>query len=177
MYSPGDRLIASWDTALKANGTSDYTVGTIWLVRKDTCYLLERVRGRYDFPDLKRVVIAARDRWPGLETIVEDKGSGISLIQDLRRTNFAVTGITVTSKEDKIQRLASASTLFESGAVYFPINALWLQDLESELLGFPAVRHDDQVDSISQLLNRVKKLPPTVFVIPIIITRPRDFPL
>ena len=36
--------------------------------------------------------------------------------------------------------------------VHFPKNAPWLDDLEAELLGFPGMPHDDQVDSVSQAL-------------------------
>jgi predicted phage terminase large subunit-like protein len=36
--------------------------------------------------------------------------------------------------------------------VHFPEDAPWLGELMAELLGFPGVRHDDQVDSISQAL-------------------------
>jgi predicted phage terminase large subunit-like protein len=54
---------------------------------------------------------------------------------------------------DKVERLATASIAFEQGRVYFPAHASWLPDLERELLGFPATKHDDQVDSISQYLN------------------------
>ena len=34
----------------------------------------------------------------------------------------------------------------------FPRGASWLAGLETELFSFPASRHDDQVDSISQAL-------------------------
>jgi phage terminase large subunit-like protein len=44
------------------------------------------------------------------------------------------------------------SAKFESGLVYFPKDARWLHDLEDELFGFPYVRYDDQVDSLSQAL-------------------------
>jgi predicted phage terminase large subunit-like protein len=36
--------------------------------------------------------------------------------------------------------------------VHFREDAPWLDELMAELLGFPGVRHDDQVDSISQAL-------------------------
>jgi phage terminase large subunit-like protein len=42
---------------------------------------------------------------------------------------------------------------FESGQVFFPNDAPWLSDLETELFAFPNSRHDDQVDSISQALS------------------------
>ena len=42
---------------------------------------------------------------------------------------------------------------FESGQVFFPRGAPWLEDLEAELFAFPGSRHDDQVDSISQALG------------------------
>ena len=41
---------------------------------------------------------------------------------------------------------------FENGQVFFPKEAPGLQNLEDELFAFPNVRHDDQVDSISQAL-------------------------
>jgi hypothetical protein len=45
------------------------------------------------------------------------------------------------------------SAKFEGGRVFFPKQARWLADLESELFAFPHGRHDDQVDSISQALG------------------------
>ena len=56
---------------------------------------------------------------------------------------------------DKIMRLEAQTSLFASGFVCFPENAPWLNELLSELLGFPGVRHDDQVDSVSQALGLI----------------------
>jgi predicted phage terminase large subunit-like protein len=156
---PGDKFMVSFDTAIKTSGQSDFTVGTVWLVRKQACYLLDVIRGRYDYPTLKAVVLKTRNRWRGVELLIEDKGSGSSLIQDLRREGISV--IAIVPKLEKQQRLASASTLIEGGMVHFPAKAPWLDGLEAELLGFPNARYDDQADSVSQLLNRVKKSPST----------------
>lgn len=42
--------------------------------------------------------------------------------------------------------------------LYVPISAPWYVELKSELLGFPAAKHDDQVDAlglIGQLLDQM----------------------
>jgi predicted phage terminase large subunit-like protein len=159
--SPGksrDLVIASWDTALKATELSDYSVGTVWLVRGETCYLLDLVRARLEYPALKRAVLEMRARWRVAHTLIEDKGSGTTLIQDLHRENVKV--IPIKAETDKETRLYSVQGKFEAGSVIFPKNAPWLDDLRTELLGFPASRHDDQVDSISQALSWIIRRKP-----------------
>jgi predicted phage terminase large subunit-like protein len=49
-------------------------------------------------------------------------------------------------------RLTAQAAQFHAGVVHFREDAPWLDELMAELLGFPGVRHDDQVDSISQAL-------------------------
>ena len=83
--------------------------------------------------------------------MIEDKASGQSLIQEFRNT--AIPVIAINPQSDKVTRLNSVSTMFESGQVYFPENAPWLADLEIELHTFPLSKHDDRVDSISQALE------------------------
>jgi predicted phage terminase large subunit-like protein len=147
---PGDYMVISWDTAMKPTEISDYSVGTIWHVQGDNCYLIDLVRGRFDFTELKRAVMHQRARWLDAHILIEDKGSGTSLIQELRREQ--VNTISITPDTDKVTR-----PRFESGSVHFPENAPWLDDLISELLGFPEGRYDDQVDSISQALAWIEK--------------------
>ncbi|HET7378219.1 MAG TPA: phage terminase large subunit, partial [Anaerolineae bacterium] len=148
---PRDMIVISWDTAMKATELADYSVGTIWHVQDGKSYLLDLVRGRYDYPDLKRAVVNTKKRWPDGHLLIEDKGSGTSLIQDLQRDGIPV--IAIKPEGDKVTRLFANQAQFEGGAVYFPETANWLPDLVFELLGFPQVRHDDQVDSIAQALT------------------------
>jgi phage terminase large subunit-like protein len=37
---------------------TNYSVGTVWLMQKENTYLLDLLRGRYDYPEFKRLVIA-----------------------------------------------------------------------------------------------------------------------
>ena len=59
------------------------------LVRGETIYVLDVVRERLEYPDLKRAVLLQHNRWrqavPAYNLLIEKKGSGLSLIQDLYR--------------------------------------------------------------------------------------------
>ena len=147
----GDLLLLSWDTAMKASETADYSVCTVWLLRDEAHYLLDLVRERLDFPDLKRQAMALHERWGPRATLVEDKGSGTSLLQELQLAGLPA--IPFRSASDKVMRMHGQSVRFEAGSVYLPKAAPWLEELLTELLAFPAGRHDDQVDSISQALE------------------------
>ena len=149
------RVVVSWDTAMKATELSDYSVGTAWLVDGSDCYLLDIIRDRFDFPDLRRAVLAQYHRYRPSSVLIEDKGSGTSLIQDLRYHRIPV--IAIGAEHDKITRLYTVQPKFESRSVFLPRNAPWLPDLVAELLAFPNGRHDDQVDSISQALAWVER--------------------
>ena len=82
---------------------------------------------------------------------MEGKGSGTSLIQELTAERIPV--IAYKSQADKLTRMSGQTPRFESGSVFLPQDAPWLDDLLAELLAFPGGRHDDQVDSISQALE------------------------
>jgi predicted phage terminase large subunit-like protein len=108
--------------------------------------------------------------------LIEDKGSGTSVIQELRAMNVAVIGI--TPEGDKVTRAAKVSAQFEAGAVFFPKTAPWLACLKAELLGFPNVRHDDQLDSVTQALSWLwenRKKQQISWVGPIVVTAPRRY--
>jgi predicted phage terminase large subunit-like protein len=145
-------ILQSWDTASKGGPDNDWSVCTTWLVaRKERWYLLDVVRIRADYPTLKATAIAEANKWKARRVLVEDKGTGTSLVQELRHE---VSGIIAVEPEgDKVSRLAVASAKIEAGQVFFPEQAPWLPDLEAELFAFPGGRHDDQCDSISQALR------------------------
>jgi predicted phage terminase large subunit-like protein len=173
---PRDLIVISIDTAMKGDPGADYSVATIWLSHGDNMYLLDVWRERVDYPALKRAVLRLRETYPGATLLIEDKGSGTSLIQDLRAQDVATIGINPDG--DKATRLAKVSAQFESGAVMFPKAAPWLGGLKAELLAFPSVKHDDQVDSVSQALlwNRRRRQNEHKFVVPFVAGTPRYIP-
>jgi predicted phage terminase large subunit-like protein len=169
-----DLLVISIDTAMKGSPSADYSVATVWLSRGENAYLLDLWRDRVDYPELRRAISRLREMYPTAVFLIEDKGSGTSLIQDLRSEDKAP--IAVDPEGDKVTRLAAVSPQFESGAVWFPKTAPWLSSFKAELLGFPNVKYDDQVDSTSQALLWIKRHRQNEirFVEPIIFSRRRE---
>jgi predicted phage terminase large subunit-like protein len=144
-------VMQSWDTANKGGPQNDWSVCTTWiLTRNMRWYLVDVWRGRRDYPALKAKVVSLAKQYGARRVLVEDAGSGTALVQDLRGQVPGIIG--VTPERDKRSRMAVASSRFEAGEVFLPERAPWLADLESELFAFPGGRHDDQCDSISQVL-------------------------
>ena len=153
----GSFILQSWDTAAKGGPNNDYSVCTTWLRTNDGIwYLLDVWRERVDYPALKTKVAELAKKWSADQVLVEESGTAIALLDELK---FAVPGLTgIKPDRDKQTRMSVASAIFEAGQVHFPESATWLPELEAELFSFPGSRHDDQVDSISQAINHGKSL-------------------
>jgi predicted phage terminase large subunit-like protein len=120
--------------------------------------LREEVAGEITHMALRRKVIEVYERWDRFckpTILIEDAGSGTSLIQELY--DHYIPAIGIRSEGDKVMRMSAQTAKIEAGAVHLPRQALWLDDLKSELLAFPQGLHDDQVDSISQALNWISR--------------------
>jgi predicted phage terminase large subunit-like protein len=144
-------IIQSWDVANKQGEENDYSVCTTWVVHEKKYYLKDLLRGRFDFPTLKRRVSEQAKLHKASQVLIEDAGFGTALIQEFKTADFSV--VAVKPEHDKKIRMAIRAAKFENGQVLFPKEAPWLAELESELFAFPNGRHDDQVDSISQALG------------------------
>jgi len=153
-----EQYVVSWDTAMKATELSDYSVGTVWGIMCDFYYLLDLVRLRLDYPALRRKVIEMYHRWHRPNVLIEDAGSGTSLIQDLKE--HRIRAVPIRPVADKIVRMAAQSAKIEAGRVLLPRHAPWLDDLRTEILAFPHGLHDDQVDSIAQALRWISRPKP-----------------
>jgi predicted phage terminase large subunit-like protein len=150
----GDKIIVSWDTALSEKEFASYSVAVVLQLRGETVYVLDVVRERLEYPDLRRKALELHTRWrsicDGYSLLIEDKGSGMGLIQDLSREHIHVTA--VNPKSDKIMRMNTQTSRIEAGSVFLPRRASWLDAFRQELCSFPGGRHDDQVDAFSQAL-------------------------
>ena len=83
--------------------------------------------------------------------LIEDASSGAGLIQLLRSSGLNILGR--KPRLEKEVRAATQSACFEAGRVVLPKSAAWIADYETELLGFPSAKFDDQVDSTTQFLE------------------------
>ncbi len=168
-------ILQSWDTALTANTFSDYTAFTAWGVfepkeGKYAVMLLDAWKERLEYPDLKKKVQYEWQTRYGDEgggrradfVLVEEKGSGISIIQDMQRMNIPVRKYNPGSA-DKVSRAHLITYLFEAGLVYFPESdrfkgkfMSWAEEVLDNLLGFPNMEHDDLVDSTTQAVRLLR---------------------
>lgn len=150
-------IIQSWDTAIKSGKGSDASVCLTFEHQEGEGLhlLLDCWAARVEYPELKRALLTlAGDYCPDV-ILIEDKASGQSLIQDIRKeTSLPVLPIMPIG--DKVTRFARVTPMIEAGMVALPKYAKWLAAFEQELLLFPHGSHDDRVDALSQYLNWVR---------------------
>ena len=147
-----DLIVQSWDTASKADQVHDYSVCSTWLRRGKDHYLLDVRRIRLVYPDLKKMIVDLAQQFGAEAVLIEDKGSGTNLIQDLHAGDL-IRPIAILPEGDKTMRMLPQTAKIEAGHVFLPKSAPWLDAFRREVLQFPNGRHDDQIDSLSQYLS------------------------
>lgn len=148
-------IIQSWDTAIKTGLQHDYSVCATFYEHDGVHYLADIYRGKWDYPTLKRVIEQHAHQHNTDIMLMEDKASGQSMLQDLKREG-RLHPKGVTPVKDKLTRAVAATAFFEAGRVALPHEAHWLTPFETELFQFPHSKHDDQVDAVTQYVNWVR---------------------
>jgi predicted phage terminase large subunit-like protein len=159
---PCEFVIMSLDAAQEANNRADYNALTTWGVffNEETnnynIILLNSIKKRLEFPELKKLVFEEYKDWEPDAFIVEKKSNGAALYQELRRMGVPVSEFTPGKGQDKISRVNAVSDLFSSGIVWAP-DKRWAKDVIEECNDFPAGANDDLVDSTTQALLRFRQ--------------------
>lgn len=146
-----ERVIQSWDTAIKTEEWNDCSVCTTWGVVGDDIFLIDVYRARHKYPDLRDAVIAQAARYRPATVLIEDRASGSQLLQELPRLGLQICQA-IEPERDKQMRMASQTAILANGFVHVPEDAPWLAEYLYEMSVFPNGKHDDQVDSTSQFL-------------------------
>ena len=155
-------VIMSLDAAQEANNRADYNALTTWGVffnentNNYNIILLNSIKKRLEFPELKKLVFEEYKDWEPDAFIVEKKSNGAALYQELRRMGLPVSEFTPGKGQDKISRVNAVSDLFSSGIVWAP-DKRWAKDVIEECNDFPAGANDDLVDSTTQALLRFRQ--------------------
>lgn len=167
-------VVLSLDTAFSDKTTADFTVCQVWGIveykGQKRALLLDRWAEQIGYPDLKDRVRKlylktlygpeGKERRPDI-ILIEDKGSGISLRQDLERSKLPCHPYN-PGKADKTMRLHASAPLVRSGLVMLPESSTkqmeprdWTLPMIEQVCAFSGpetLEHDDEVDAFSQAM-------------------------
>ena len=155
-------VIQSYDTAFLKKETADYSAITTWGIfypNEDSgacLILLDAIKGRYEFPELRRLALEQYQYWKPESVIVEAKASGLPLTYELRKMDIPVINFTPSKGNDKHARVNAVAPLFESGMIYAP-EQKFAEEVIEECAAFPYGDHDDLVDSTTQAIMRFRQ--------------------
>jgi predicted phage terminase large subunit-like protein len=160
-------IIMALDAAAEANNRADFTSLTTWGVfyneeeNMHQIILLNAIKRRMEFPELKALSMEEYQEWEPDAFIVEKKSSGTPLYQEMRRAGVMVQEYTpvrgtANNPNSKMARLNSVSDIISSGLVWVPPKR-WAEELVEEVAGFPFAANDDQVDTTIMALMRFRQ--------------------
>jgi len=155
-------IIMALDAAQEKTNRADYNALTTWGVffneptNNYNIILLNSIKERLEFPELKALVLKEYKEWEPDAFIVEKKSNGAALYQEMRRMGVPVGEFTPGKGQDKISRVNAVSDLFSSGIVWAPDHR-WAREVVEECNDFPSGTHDDLVDSTTLALLRFRQ--------------------
>ncbi len=145
--------LISIDATFKDSDDSDYVVIQVWGKHRADMYLIEQVRAKMNFMATVQAIRNMHKKHPDATwKLIEDKANGSAIISTLHREIGGI--IPVNPEGGKVARVNAVSAYIESGNVYLPRQAEWVHDFVEEAASFPNGKHEDQVDAMSQALNR-----------------------
>jgi predicted phage terminase large subunit-like protein len=161
-----DYVIQTLDTAYSKKETADFSVIGTWGVFHPSAdsgpnlILLNVRKGRWDFPELKRVAKEEYKYWEPDNVLIEAKATGTPLQHELRKMGIPVTMYSPggrRSGQDKVSRANAVSPMLESGMVWYPEDEEFAQEMVEECAAFPNGANDDQVDVMVMALMRFRQ--------------------
>lgn len=139
------------DFALTTKSRSDWTVVMVCGVAPDgRMFVLHLERKKLDGPKIVPHLQQILKDWKCPVLYMETNGLQALLFEEARRELLPVVGVHVD--KDKVTRAIPAQVAMETGRIWFPRRAEWLEDFKAELFSFPPedkTTKDDQVDALS----------------------------
>ena len=159
----GGRITLSIDTGVKCGEEHDFTVIEVWKEVERFHYLGDVIRTKVEMPELLARVRHLARVYPSAEILIEDVNNGAALYQTLKGELPRHRLKPITPKLGKFERALACIDMIETGRVWLPEDAPWLETFLFEACNFPNGKNDDQVDAMTQYLNfAATRRPPMV---------------
>ena len=160
-YPEVSYVLASIDTAYTAKEENDFSAMTVWGVFEDDnevprVMLMNAWRAKMELHELVEKIAATARRFKVDHMLVENKATGISVAQEIRRVyGYEDWGLQLIDpkKQDKVARAYSVQHLFADGLVFAPHSFSWADMVITECASFPKAKNDDLVDTVTQALR------------------------
>lgn len=145
-----------WDAAVKDKETNDYYVCATIATYNNKNYLLNIFRERLTIvtfeTEVENLALLYNPNYIG----IEDKANGSPVIQIFKSNNkLPVLPEGIAPVGSKEFRIKLATSILKKG-ISVPYNAPWLDVFLKEVVMFPQVTHDDQVDALSMGMNNIR---------------------
>jgi predicted phage terminase large subunit-like protein len=159
----------AFDFAISEKKQNDYTVGTVVLHdADDMAHVVDQVRFKSgDAFHIVEAVLNLATRWHnrtltlGFEDGMIYRSIEALLKKRMRERNFYPSITVLKPITDKLARAKVLQGRMQQGMVSFASGAPWFDQLQLEMLRFPAGVHDDQVDSLAWAMHlMVGRQPP-----------------
>lgn len=151
-----DSVTQSWDATFKSKANDDFVAGQVWAKRGANFYMLDRRHARMTFTETLSAIKEVTRRYPEAHRkLIEDKANGSAIIDTLKTKIGGI--VPVEPDGGKEVRAGAVSPLWEAGNVFLP-HPRWrpgIDDMVEEMINFPNAEHDDEVDAMTQALNKI----------------------
>ncbi len=142
----------------QVKGSGLYSVGMTfgWHAMEERWYLLDVIRKRLDYTELKATIKRERKRWRTDKVLIEASAMGGALLQEFRKEASGVYQA-VNVVKSKLDRFIPQTDWIKSGQLAIPSEKPWFDNFRRELLAFPDSAHDDQVDALTQFAEYTRR--------------------
>lgn len=165
----GRTIYQAWDFAITTKQANDWTVGvTVLHDENDDIFVLHVNRFRSDDgADIMKTLVDYAREWGCMTVGVEDgqiwKSLESTFVRICGEEKYYPAYEVLQPLTDKMVRAQPLKGRMQAGKVWFPEKAPWYQTMKTELLQFPAGKHDDQVDSLAWVVRLIlRKHPPRI---------------
>ena len=157
-----EHAIITVDTAQETKTANDYTVMQVWCRSAGKIYLLDQMRGRFEFPEQVRLLANLAIQHKPNSIVIERKANGSALIQSLKRqagVNCPV--LPVERNSDKYTRGFECQEWVKGGYVHINPAAPYYGEFIAEAVSFAPENKDkkgifdDQMDCMMDGIDKL----------------------